>query len=425
MTILDLFKTANSNIWKNKTRTVLTLLAIVIGVTTIIINFSIGNGANKYIVNLSNSLGQSNQLLVTASERSAAQSSGFGDPTEYAGSADALGRKLLDDTDLEKIKKIEEITKINTNPVNSIDTEYIQYENGKKFIGTLVDYNQEDKEIYQLVSGSLDNLDKNDIILPTSYIRVLDIGSNEEVINQNVELSFKTLNQEKLTRSYTIKAVFEPTIITSQSIVLTRSEVEDLEKLNNPNSILAGSYTSFTVYFNDDISDSELEKLRNKISDLGLFSITLEDISQEVLGLVYTLQFGLGAFSVLIIIASLFGVTNTLLMSVIERTKELGLMKALGMTNWQVLSMITLESSLLGFWGSLAGVIVGWVIGLVVNPILLNGPLQSIKDYTPLSFSFLGSALTILGISVCCYIIALLPARRAVKIQPTQALKEE
>jgi putative ABC transport system permease protein len=137
------------------------------------------------------------------------------------------------------------------------------------------------------------------------------------------------------------------------------------------------------------------------------------------------LQIGLGVFSALIIIASLFGVTNTLLMSILERTREIGLMKALGMTNGQVLSLVTLESAFLGFWGGVIGILIAFLFGNILNSVASNTVLKGFEGYTPLDFSWTTSLIILAIIILVCYVISFIPARRAVKIQPTQALNEE
>jgi putative ABC transport system permease protein len=120
------------------------------------------------------------------------------------------------------------------------------------------------------------------------------------------------------------------------------------------------------------------------------------------------------------VIVSLLGVVNTLAMSVIERTREIGVLRALGSSRWLVRQTMLDESLIITLAGALAGILVGLLIGFVW--------VGSIGDVMP-GIGFHLPLGTIAGVTIAAVvagvIAALLPARRAAKLQVIRALTYE
>ncbi len=129
----------------------------------------------------------------------------------------------------------------------------------------------------------------------------------------------------------------------------------------------------------------------------------------------------LGIFYVLLalsIIISLVGVVITLLLAVYERTREIGMMRAVGATRGQIRSMITFESVIT----AIIGAVVGLVLGLLLGYVMIKG-----LESQGLSFSVpVGTLIAVLIMAVVAGLLAaILPARRAAKLQPLEALHYE
>jgi putative ABC transport system permease protein len=136
---------------------------------------------------------------------------------------------------------------------------------------------------------------------------------------------------------------------------------------------------------------------------------------------------GVGAIALLV---AAIGIANTMTMSILERTREIGLMKAVGATNRDVLAIFLGEAAGIGFLGGLGGVIIGWLAGQGLNVIAIvylasragqGGAPPSVAVYTPAwlpLFALIFS--TIIGM-----ISGLYPALRAATMIPVMALKYE
>jgi putative ABC transport system permease protein len=128
-----------------------------------------------------------------------------------------------------------------------------------------------------------------------------------------------------------------------------------------------------------------------------------------VLNILYVLL----ALSVLV---SLFGIVNTLVLTVFERTRELGMLRAIGMTRRQVRRMIRHESVIT----SLIGAVIGIILGLLLAALLI-GRIAEITFYAP----FAQLAIFVVAAIIVGIVAAIFPARRAARLNPLEALQYE
>ncbi len=123
-------------------------------------------------------------------------------------------------------------------------------------------------------------------------------------------------------------------------------------------------------------------------------------------------------------VASL-GIINTLIMAIYERTREIGVMKAVGASKGTIRWLFTVEAGSIGFWGGVVGVVIAWIAGQVINVI---AHLTFLKDYKGFNISAfpLWLILAVIALSTGVALVAgLLPANRAARLDPIEALRYE
>jgi putative ABC transport system permease protein len=171
--------------------------------------------------------------------------------------------------------------------------------------------------------------------------------------------------------------------------------------------------------------------ITDQITTLGFQAYTPQSFVQGINNFYLILQVIFGGVGAIALLVAAIGIANTMAMAILERTREIGLMKAVGATNRDVLSIFLGEAAGIGFLGGLGGVLVGWLAGQGINVIALvymakqsasqGGMPPSVAVSTPTwlpIFALIFAAL--IGL-----ISGLYPALRAASLVPVQALKYE
>jgi putative ABC transport system permease protein len=171
--------------------------------------------------------------------------------------------------------------------------------------------------------------------------------------------------------------------------------------------------------------------ITDQITEMGYQAYSPQTYVQGINSFFLILQVIFGGVGAIALLVAAIGIANTMAMAILERTREIGLMKAVGATNRDVLSIFLGEAAGIGFIGGLGGVLLGWSAGQVINVLALSylagqsaqqgGPPPSTAVFTPLwlpIFALLFS--TIIGL-----LSGLYPALRAATMVPVTALKYE
>ena len=171
--------------------------------------------------------------------------------------------------------------------------------------------------------------------------------------------------------------------------------------------------------------------ISEQITAMGFQAFTPQSFVQGINNFYKILQFIFGGVGAIALLVAAIGIANTMAMSILERTREIGLMKAVGATNRDVLAIFLGEAAGIGFIGGLGGVIIGWLAGAGLNVIAIvylasqagqqGGMPPSVAVYTPYWLPLFALIFaTFIGM-----ISGLYPALRAATMIPVQALKYE
>lgn len=429
MKLIDILRDANSNLLRSKARTLLTIIAIFIGALTLTITNGIGAGISKYIDKQLGNLGAADVLIVQPKREDS-----FGNgPKKYEAeraTSSAYGGfgpsiTLLEDKDITAIASVQGIK--SAEPLLSVSPDYIVGQNGEKYqlnasafiAGTNL----------ALASGHLpDNgSGDNEITLPSDFPSVLGYASPEEAIGKKVSIAITSAAGVQRQVAATIVGVQQQTLVSmggaSINDVLLRS-LNAIQIEGRPTGSSNG-YMAAIARVAKDTPDSTMQVIKNQLKDKGYAAETFQDqigLFKQVISAIVTV---LNVFAAIALLAAGFGIVNTLLMAVQERTKEIGLMKAMGLGGGKIFLLFSIEAILLGFWGSLLGSLAGIGLGQVANRIASETFLKDLPGFNLTAFSPL-SVLVIMAIIMgIAFIAGTLPARRASRKDPIDALRYE
>lgn len=184
-------------------------------------------------------------------------------------------------------------------------------------------------------------------------------------------------------------------------------------------------------------SRDDVMPVTEAIRDLGYQAGGMGDYVSQLNGFFTTMRLMLGGIGGVALLVAAFGVANTMTMAILERTKEIGLMKAIGATDRDILTVFLIEAGLVGLSGGLAGVGTSYLLQNVINQALANAPSGEGGGmiFLPLDPSQIGGSLVIIPTELALFAIALAtlvgvgaglyPALRAAHLPPVFALKQE
>ena len=173
-------------------------------------------------------------------------------------------------------------------------------------------------------------------------------------------------------------------------------------------------------------SQNDLQKVRRQIEAMGFVTRSVADTVAQINSLFGTARIILALLGMVALAVAALGMFNTLTVSLLERTREVGLMKAMGMKSSEVSELFLTESMIMGFVGGLFGILIGFLAGKLVGLILSIFSLVKgvgIVDVSYLPFPFLATIIIlslVVGIATGMY-----PAKRATKISALNALRYE
>ena len=204
---------------------------------------------------------------------------------------------------------------------------------------------------------------------------------------------------------------------------LRAAQVNDLRDVLRDSAADKPAYLSLTVRVK---SPSLVDATEAKIKELGFGAFSLLDASKSLRIFFSVFDLLLGIFGSLALAVATLGIINTLVMAILERRREIGVLKALGAADSDVKQLFFVEAGVMGLAGGVLGVFFGWVIGAVLtfatNVYLRRQDLPGVEIFAIPWWLISGA----IGFAVLVSLIAgLYPASRAAKLNPVDALRYE
>jgi putative ABC transport system permease protein len=430
---IDIVGTAIRSTFRSKLRTTLTVIAIFIGAFTLTITSAIGTGVSDYINTQVTSIGASNVMTVT--KAAAATSSTGSGPQKYSastatGSTQSVAGPPRGDTGVLTTKDISTITAITgvltVQPSVRISPDWISYASNGKYVlsvnGNAQFINADLAAGKQLSASS----SADQVMLPTTYLKNMGLGTAASAIGKTVTVGLTDYLGGTHTVTATVVGVQNESLFSSGvgfNTAMTK-DVQALQNTGKPASVTT-SYGSATITFATTASPRAIAALKSDLKAAGYTGQTVADqlgtFELVINGIVGVLD----AFAIIALIAAGFGIINTLLMSVQERTREIGLMKAMGLGGGRIFAMFSIEAIFIGFLGSAIGAGVAIGIGSVISRVLSRTLLSGLPGLHLLQFAPTSIVTIILVVMLIAFLAGTLPARRAARQNPIDALRYE
>lgn len=405
MRIRDLLHEAYSALAANKARTSLTMLGIIIGISSVIVLVGVGQGATSSVTSSISSLG-SNLLVVSPG------STNSGGIRGAAGSATTLKEK-----DAKAIKEqATNVAAVAMELSGRYQATYKSSNTNSSVIGTEASY--ADIRSVTMETGTFIN---DQQVKSTSKVAVLGSTTRDDLFGEGIDpigsmikinkIQFKIIGVAEAKGGSGMtsndSAIFVP-ISAAQTFLAGKSAISSID-------IQASS--SDTVYAAQD-EVTNIMMSQHNISDASSadFTVTNQaDIVSSLSSVTSTLTLLLGAIAGISLLVGGIGIMNMMLTTVTERTREIGLRKAVGAKKKDISSQFLAESVVMTFLGGVIGIALGWSIALVVTSL---GVVNATITWQSVALAFGVSALV--GVAFGYY-----PARRAAALNPIDALKYE
>jgi putative ABC transport system permease protein len=426
MKLYDSFRSALQSLVVNKLRSALTMLGVIIGVASVIAMVAVGNGASQQVQNTILSLG-SNLITVSPANLSDQGLRGAGAQAQNLTNEDMraiqaqLGPTIVA-IEAEQGAGRWQVTAAGTNwntNVNGVSEDYPIVRDwpllsGDFFSGSDVTTNAQVAVLGSTTALSL--FGDNDAVGQTIQLRQVFGGGGQGQGQQRARIvNFKVvgvLEPKGSTFGFGRDDQILVPVTTGQRVLTGR--------LNIVNTIVVKATSSDAMTeTTSDVTNVLLE--RHNISDPASadFSVTNQNDTLAALGAVTgTFTLLLGAIGGISLLVGGIGIMNIMLVSVNERTREIGIRKAVGARRQDIMIQFLIESMALTGIGGILGILLGWSITLVVGLIPQASGLVLVITS--------GTVIIAVGVSVAIGVVfGLYPAMRAARLHPIQALRYE
>lgn len=424
MRFVDIIRQAIKNSFRSKTRTILTMIAISIGAFTLTLTSAVGAGVNDYISKQVNGLGAQDLMSVSKKSPSAGDPNAGPqkyDPDEQTTSQYGQEQAALTQKDIDRIRGMKHVKKVE--PYLSVSPNYIET-HGDKYI---LSSSSASVGKADLAAGKQldDSRGESEILLPTSYLKPLGFANAKAALEQKVTIGIKDAAGEQQTVEATIVGVPNKSLAGSAA-QMNRTLTEHLyekQKISAPGN-QPDVYSRATVTF-DTAKTAYATDLKSDLSDAGYQGQTLEDSLGAFRAVINAIVGILNGFAVIALIAAGFGIVNTLFMSVQERTREIGLMKAMGMPSGRIFMLFSTEAVFIGLLGSALGVVVAIGAGLAIGAIVSGLVATTLPGLQIILFEPVSIIVIMLVVMLIAFLAGTLPAARASRQNPIDALRYE
>ncbi len=431
MSARDLLRLVVSNLGRMKGRVAMTAIGVVIGTAAVVVLISLAAGLQRSALRDLSSIGPLTDINVYPMQALAP----FGAPT--------TGREgVLDERTLAEFRKLPGVVAVTPKEMLNAPAmlRYGRLMGGSQILG--IEPSQIDRLDFSMAEGAA-RLGGGQVIVGARVTESFFDPQGRRV-SQPPDLMGQTL-QLVLTRVTEDGQPVERTVRLRVAGVLEKTGGPDdytvflsLQEVLELNGWYAGrrvnpardgySQVLVKVARPDQVAAVEREILRK-----GFYAYSAHSILQQINSFFLVVQGILGGIGAIALLVAAFGIANTMLMSIYERTKEIGLMKAVGATNRDVMSVFLAESGSIGLLGGVGGVLLGVLLSGIINVVARTYLMAQAAQSGTLSDTVLSFVHTPFWLPVFAVLFAtgvgvlsgVYPATRAASLNPISALRYE
>jgi len=420
---LDLVKMAFSNLWRRKLRTSLTVLAIVIGATLVALMVSLGHGLESFIVDQFGFMVSQETITVSKSDDFGFNGSG---PHEIESSEIEIASPFTK-AEADEIKALEGVERVD--PYIISPALAISPEDSDKlysvFINAVPYY---EVSLRKLSAGQyFPEGSSGQCLIAYDYLEMFSWPDAQSAIGKEVTVLMGKLNPfDRTTREYNFKVVgvIQQSINNVEVLIPVGDAIEMARFYQSNPDVYTEEEPGFALQVKA-VNEEVVDSVAQAIEALGYHTITASEILEEINNVFGIIQIGLSAFGIIALVVASIGIINTLIMAIYERTREIGVMKAVGATRGTIRLLFTIEGGALGFAGGVIGVILAFILGQALNII---GSRTFLSDFPNFDLSVFPAWLPfgVVALTTAISLIAgLYPANRAASLDPVEALRYE
>ena len=448
----DTFRLALRNLRQARLRTSLTTLGVAIGVAALAGMMSFGVGLQERLLNIFSKSGVFDAITVfpTSSAfgrmRNGAEQRRAG---KGAGPGQDKPETPLDDAALQRLKSLKRIKEVFPNLRIPLE---VKYETFSEFTAAAaIPLSARGEGIFQSITYG--NFFANDTdsscILSMDFAKRIRGIDPKQLVGKDVTLAYATaggggfpmqflgsMSVQRVEKPFHVVGILErepgPTMglamFSSVMIPLRRAQEMGATDISNPQALLQQlsnkrTYGSVTVKAN---RPQDVEDLEKEIKEMGFQTFSLVDALKGAKRDFILMDIFLSLIGSIALTVASLGIVNTMVMSILERTREIGIMKAIGGSDRDVRKIFLVEAAAIGLAGGISGILLGWGASRAIN-YGANLYIQS-QGGTPANLFTLPWWLIAGGIafSIAVSLVAgSYPASRAAKLDPIQALRHD
>jgi ABC-type antimicrobial peptide transport system permease subunit len=484
MTFFDILYLSLRNLREAKLRATLTTMGVIVGVAVIVTMVSFGLGLQRNTVSRFKELDLFNEITVFGRSLSSIATSGFnknqgnanGQPQgERHGNRslrpDKAPQRPLDDAAIAEIAQLPGVAYVEP----TITFNVYARSNGRAFmqtVGGAVVPNPSSRFKEYAAGGMIGSAEADEAVVDEDFVRDFGYARPEDAIGKTLDLLAPDKEKDEgdapnffglpldeegdsappeglAARTFKIVGVlkkpegngprFRGMMPASDIYIpLRAARAWTLEHRDNLSEVAlelarqsgalgegeTGGYGSAVIRVTDPVM---LQDVRNRLTALGFGSFSIVDQMEQLRTVFLIINSALGLLGGISLLVASFGIANTMIMSILERTREIGIMKAIGAEDREIKLIFFVEAAVIGFTGGVAGSLMAWAIDAVANRLayrfILKPQGASFVDFFFLPpYLWLGAIIFAVVISI---LAALYPASRAARIDPVKALRHD